>query len=163
MNRMSEYLDRSRKRGIHWGAVVLGWGVAVLASFVIGLLLSGLYALMAEASAERATATMILSLLSGFLAYLLGGYFAGRRAGTSGGLNGAMTAVFGLVVGIVVAIVWIVLSLIVAGIETLPAAPVGLGQIAGGAFLAGLILFVVNLLGGYLGGKLGEPGRGYPS
>ncbi len=137
-----------------------------MASFVIGLILSGLYALVAEAPVERAesaTAAVILSLLTGFLAYLLGGYFAGRRAGASGGLNGAMTAVFGLVVGIVVAIVWIVFSLIVAGGETLPAAPVGLGQIAGGAFLAGLILFVVNLLGGYLGGKLGEPGRGYPS
>jgi hypothetical protein len=85
---------------------------------------------------------------------------ARRRAGASGGLNGAMTAVFGIVVGIVLAIIWIVLGLIPTGGERLPAAPVGFGGIAGGAFLAGLILLLVNLFGGYLGGKLGEPGRG---
>ncbi|MCV5831223.1 hypothetical protein OFN28_31650, partial [Escherichia coli] len=37
--------------------------------------------------------------VSGFFAYLLGGYVAGRRAGTSGGVNGAMTALVGLCVG----------------------------------------------------------------
>ncbi len=166
MNRASRYVDRSRERGIHWGAVVLGWVVAVLGGLVIGLVLRGLYALVAETPAERgeaATAAVIISLLTGFLAYLVGGYVAGRRAGVSGGLNGAMTAVFGLVVGIVIAIVWVILSLVVTGGERLPAAPVGFGQIAGGAFLAGLVLFVVNLLGGYLGGKLGEPSAGRSS
>ncbi len=163
MNRASRYVNRAGKRGIHWGAVVLGWVVAALTGIMIGFVLGGLYNLVAEVRVERgedATAAFIIPLLAGFLAYLIGGYVAGRRAGVSGDLNGAMTAVFGLVVGIVVAIVWVVLSLIVAGGERLPTAPVGFGQIAEGAFLAGLILFLVNLPGGYLGGKLGEPGRG---
>jgi hypothetical protein len=125
--------------------------VAVLAGIMIGLVLGGPYNLVAEGPVERgeaATAAFIIPLLAGFLAYLIGGYVAGRRAGDSGGLNGAMTAVFGLVVGIVVAVVWVVLSLIVTGGERLPAAPVGFGQIAEGASLAGLNLFVVNHLGG---------------
>ncbi len=163
MNWSSGFVSRSRERGIHWGAVVLGWVVAVLVGFVISLILQGAYALVAEAPGEgqeAATATFIISVLTGFVAYLVGGYVAGRRAGASGGLNGAMTAVFGLVVGIVVAIILVFLSLVVFGGEQLPTAPVGFGGIAEGAFLAGLLLLVVNLLGGYLGGRLGESGRG---
>ena len=34
--------------------------------------------------------------------------------------------------------------------------PVGFGM-AGAALIAGLVLFLVNLFGGYIGGKLGEP------
>src|SRR3712207_2981701 len=127
MDRASGYVNRSRERGVHWGAVILGWVVAVLAGIVIGLILRGLYALVAEVPVERgevAAGAVILSLLTGFLAYLVGGYVAGRRAGASDGLNRAMTAVFGLVVGIVAAIVWVVLSLIITGGKGLPAAPV---------------------------------------
>lgn len=166
MDRSSGFVNRSREWGIHWGAVVLGWVVAVLAGVVISLVLQGLYALVAEAPVEgqgAATATLLISLLTGFLAYLAGGYVAGRRAGASGGLNGAMAAIFGIIVGIVLAIILVVLSLMVFGGEQLPTAPVGFGGAAGGTFLAGLTLLVINLLGGYLGGRLGESGRGRPS
>lgn len=164
MNRSGRgFASRSREWGIDWGAVVLGWVVAVVVGLVISLILQGVYALVAEApreGQEAATAVLVLSVLTGFAAYLVGGYVAGRRAGSAGGLNGAMTAVFGIVVGIVLAIILIVLSLIAFGGEGLPTAPVGFGGIAEGAFLAVLLVFVANLLGGYLGGRLGGSGRG---
>ncbi|HSK99499.1 MAG TPA: hypothetical protein VK869_04110 [Rubrobacteraceae bacterium] len=165
MNRSSGLVNRSREWGINWGAVVLGWVVAVLVGLVISLILQGVYALVAEApraGQEAATAVLILTVLTGFAAYLVGGYVAGRRAGSAGGLNGAMTAVFGLIVGIVVAIILVILSLIAFGGEGLPTAPVGFGGVAEGAFLAVLLVFVANLLGGYLGGRLGEVGRDRP-
>jgi hypothetical protein len=98
-------------------------------------------------------------LLTGFLSYIAGGYAAARLAGASGGLNGAMTAIFGVVVGVVLGLVLAALGLIASGGEGLPAPPVGFGGIAGEAFLAGLILLAVNVLGGYLGGKWGQPSR----
>lgn len=136
------------------------------AHIVIGLILRGLYGLVAGApteAGEAATGTLIMSLLTGFLAYLVGGYVAGRRAGSSGGLNGAMTAVLGIVVGMVLAIVWVIATLIFTGGDALSATPMGFGAIVAGTFLAGVLLLMVDLLGGYLGGKLGEPGRGRPS
>ena len=41
----------------------------------------------------------------------------------------------------------------------MPTAPVGFGGVAEGAFLAVLLAFAANLLGGYLGGRMGELGR----
>lgn len=163
MNRAGGYMDRARERGINWGAVLLGWVVASLVGFVIGWILRALYALVADVPVEpgeAAAAAVVLALLTGFLSYLVGGYVAGRMAGASGGLNGAMTAVFGLVLGIILGVILAIVLLLAAGGEGMPAAPLGFGGIAEGAFLAGLILFLVNLAGGYVGGRLGEPSRG---
>jgi uncharacterized membrane protein len=73
-----------------------------------------------------------------------------------GGLNGAMTAVFGLILGLVVSAILAVLGVTFAEGVAMPPANFGL---AGGVLLAGLVLFLVNLFGGYVGGKLGEPSR----
>jgi tetrahydromethanopterin S-methyltransferase subunit F len=154
---MNRAMDRSREGGLQWGPIALGWVVAVVAGIIIGFIVGGLYNLVAAEPVQRAEpggASFILSLITGFLAYLIGGYVAGRMVRASGGLNGAMTAVFGLIVGIVVAIILVLLSLLFTGGE-MPRAPVGLGA-AGGYFLGGLILFLINLVGGYLGGELGE-------
>lgn len=160
MARSGGYANRAREQGIQWPAVILGWVAAIVAGLVIGLVLRGIYALIATAPVDptqAGAAALILSLLTGFLGYLVGGYVAGRMARTAGGLNGAMTAVFGLIVGIVVAVIWVFLAVLFTGGEV-PRAPIGLGA-AGGAFLAGLFLFLANLLGGYLGGKWGQPSR----
>lgn len=130
MNRSSGFVNRSREWGIDWRAGVLGWIVAVLVGLVLSLILQGVYALVAEApreGQEAATAVLVLTVLMGFAAYLVGGYVAGRRAGSAGGLNGAMTAVLGIIVGIVVAIILVILSLVAFGGEGLPTAPVGFG------------------------------------
>lgn len=161
-NRAGAYADRAKERGVNRGAVESGWVVAVAAGILIGAASRGTYGLVAGLPVERGevvAAAVITSLLTGSLSYLAGGYAAGRMAGAPGGVNGAMTAVFGLALGIVLGLVLAGLGLIAFGGDGLPAAPVGFGGIAGGAFLAGLVLFLANLFGGYVGGKLGEPSR----
>ena len=146
-------------KGIRWGSIALGWLVAVVAGSLISLLLGGLYGLVDEPPAEGGEITaglVVVSLVSGFLAYLAGGFVAGWSAGYSGGLNGAMTAVFGLILGLVVGVILAVLGVTFAQGVAMPPANFGL---AGGVLLAGLVLFLVNLFGGYIGGKLGEPSR----
>jgi len=152
-------MEESARKGIRWGSVTLGWLAAVLAGAVSSALLRALYGFMVEPPVERGefTATIIvISLVSGFLAYLVGGFVAGRSARYSGGLNGAMTAVFGIIVGVILAAVLAIFGVIFAEGVTMPPANFGL---VGGTLLASLILFLTNLFGGYLGGKLGEPSR----
>ncbi len=142
--------------GVSWRSVALGWVVAVLVGAVVSPTLRTLYGLVVEPPLERGefTATVVvISLVSGFLAYLVGGYVAGRSARYSGGLNGAMTAVFGLALGLILASVLAVFGVIFPEGVAVPPACFGL---IGEALLAGLILFFVNLFGGYVGGKLGE-------
>ena len=147
----------SRGRGIHWGAVALGWIVASAAGVLLSPAFRFLYGTVAGPPPERGefTATIVaISLLSGFVAYLLGGYVAGRVAGVSGGFNGAMTAVIGLAVGLVLASILALFGLLFSEGATIPPAGFGFASVA---LMAGLLLFGVNLLGGYIGGKLGEP------
>lgn len=144
---------------IRWRSVALGFLVAAVAGSLISLLVGGLYGLVDEPPAEGGEITagfVVISSVSGFLAYLAGGFVAGRSAGYSGGLNGAMTAVFGLTLGLVVAVILAILGITFAEGVAMPPANFG---VAGGVLVAGLILFLVNLFGGYVGGKLGEPSR----
>ncbi len=152
-------MDGSRDKGVRWGSVALGWVAAVLAGVVISPLLRILYGLVVEPPVQRGEFTasvVVISLVSGFLAYLVGGYVAAKSAGRSGGLNGAMTAVFGVILGVVLALILAVFGIVF--VEGVAIPPVNFG-LAGGALLAGLVLFLVNLFGGYVGGKLGEPSR----
>jgi MFS family permease len=135
---------------------------------IIDPILVLLYGLFAKPPVERAdlTATMVvISVVSGFLSYLIGGYVAARMADRSGGKHGALTAVFGLGIGIAMGIVLVLFGLVFTkDITTLPAGfglpdvvpPVSFG-LAGPAPVAGSILFLVNLFGGFVGGRLGEP------
>lgn len=149
--------------GVAWGAVALGWLVAMCAGVVVSPVLRLLYGLAVEPPLERSeftTAIVVVSLLSGFLSHLLGGCVAGRLAGGSGGLNGAMTAVFGLILGIILAAALAVFGVVFVEAVALPPATFGL---AGAALLADAILFLVNLFGGFVGGKMGEPSIGWSS
>jgi hypothetical protein len=146
-------------KGIRWRSVALGWFVAAVVGSVLSLLFSALYDLVDDASAKGGGVTagfVVISLVSGFLAYLAGGFVAGRSASFSGGLNGAMTAVFGLILGFVVAVILGSVGMTFAEGAAMPPANFGL---SGGVLLASLVLFLVNLFGGYIGGKLGEPSR----
>ena len=150
-------MKNSRGRGVRWGAVALGWIVASAAGVLLSLAFRFLYGSVAGPPAERGEFTAMIvavSLVSGFVAYLLGGYVAGRVAGASGGFNGAMTAVLGLAVGLVLTAVLALFGVLFSEGVTVP--PAGFG-FAGAALLAGLLLFLANLMGGYVGGKLGEP------
>lgn len=135
---------------------MLGWAAAVLLGVALTPLLGLLYRLAAPLAegAEVTAGSVVVALVAGFAAYVVGGYLAARSAGYSGGLHGLMTAVFGLLLGIALALALAVFGVILAGAVALP--PVGFGVSSAGLF-AGVILFAINLMGGYVGGKLGEP------
>lgn len=144
------------RNGIRWRAVVLGWALAVLLGVVLSPLLGLLFRLVAPSAegVEVAGGSVVVALVAGFAAYLGGGYLAAKLAGYSGGLHGSLTAGFGLILGAILALFLAAYGLIFAEGVALP--PVSFGLSSAG-LIAGLILFAVNLLGGYAGGKLGEP------
>jgi hypothetical protein len=152
-------MNGNARIGIRWGSVVLGWLVASVAGVLFSLFFAGLYGWVAGPPAEGrdvSAGVVVISLVAGFLAYLSGGFVAGRSAGYSGGVNGAMTAVFGLIVGLVVGAILAVFGATFAQGVAMPPTNFGL---TGGDLLTGLLLFLVNLFGSYIGGKLGEPLR----
>ena len=74
----------SGKGGTRWGAVALGWVLAVLTGIVTGTILRQAYGLLADPLVEggELTATVVvISVVSGFLSYLVGGYAAASMAG----------------------------------------------------------------------------------
>jgi hypothetical protein len=158
---------RSVLEKTNWRAVVVGWAVAIAVGIVLNLLFEAAHLLLFDGEALNAanlTAGVVaISLLSGFLAHFAGGYVAGRRARVSGGLHGTMVAILGFVFVVVAVVVVSAILLATAGIvlvdRGIPFPSVTLG-FAGGALLASLALLVLNLLGGFFGGKLGEWERG---
>ena len=151
----------SGKGGTRWDAVALGWVLAVLTGIVTGTILRQAYGLLADPLVEggELTATVVvISVVSGFLSYLVGGYAAASMAGHSGGRHGALTAVFGLILGVILAVVLVFFGTVLAeGLAAVAVPPSSFGPI-GAAWTAGtLILFLVNLFAGFVGGKLGEP------
>ena len=137
----------------------MGWGVAVFSGILLAFIVRLLYGLFVEppvGDGEMTAAAVVVSLVSGFLSYLVGGYVAARVARHSGAKHGALTAVFGLIVGLVLSIILALLGVVFAGGVAVP--PAGFG-LTGAALAAGLILFLINLFGGLVGGKLGEPSR----
>jgi uncharacterized protein YqgC (DUF456 family) len=153
--RKDERLDLSAGEYIRWKGVALGWLVALPAGLLLGPLLRTAYDAMTGSvvTPEKFTSGLaIVSLVSGFLAYLFGGYVAGRFARRAGGLHGAITAMVGAVAGTVLGAFGVVVS------RGMLVALIGLGfdEVTASTALA---LFLAYLFGGYVGGKLGEPSK----
>lgn len=148
---------------VRWRAVIVGWAVAIATGIVTNLVFETAHVWLFGGDlldpTDLTTAVVAISLVSGFLAHFAGGYVAGRMARVSGGLHGAMVAILGFL--FVVAAVAIVTAIVVAtagivlveGGLSFPSVTLGF---AGGALLASLALLVLNLFGGFFGGKLGE-------
>jgi len=140
---------------IRWESVALGWLVALPTGLLLGPLVRVAYDALSGTTVtpEKFTSGLaIVSLVSGFLAYLLGGYVAGKFARRAGGLHGAMTAILGAVAGVVLGAFGIVAS----GGILVALLGLGFGKITLSAALA---LFIAYVFGGYVGGKLGEPSK----
>lgn len=148
---------------MNWRAVIWGWAVAIVAGIALNLLFEVAHILLFGGEAldttNPTTAVVTISLLSGFLAHFVGGYVAGRRARVSGGLHGMMVAILGFVFVVVAVAVISAILVATAGLFLVEGAisfsSVTLG-FAGGVLLASLALLVLNLLGGFFGGKMGE-------
>jgi len=138
---------------IRWEGVALGWLVAIPAGLLFSPLLRGAYDALTGASVMPGKFTsglVIVSLVSGFLAYLFGGYVAGKFARRAGGLHGAMTAVLGAATGAILG----AFGIAVSGGILVTLIGLGFGEVTASTALA---LFLAYLFGGYIGGKLGEP------
>ena len=138
---------------IRWEGVALGWLVALPAGLLLGPLLRAAYDAMTGSvlTPEKFTSGLVIvSLVSGFLAYLFGGYVAGRFARKAGGLHGVITATLSAVAGAVLGAFGIVVS---GGILVALIGP-GFDGVTASTALA---LFLAYLFGGYIGGKMGEP------
>jgi hypothetical protein len=138
---------------IRWEGVALGWLVAIPAGLLLSPILREAYDSLTGASVMPGKLTsglVIVSLVSGFLTYLFGGYVAGKFAPRAGGLHGAMTALLGAATGAVLATFGIAAS----GGVLVALIGVGFGEVTASTALA---LFLAYLFGGYIGGKLGEP------
>lgn len=152
---------RAAYEKITWRAVAVGWAVAILTGIVFNLVFRVAHRFLFDGAPLQfadTAALVTISLISGFLAHSAGGYAAGRSSGSRGGLNGAMVAVLGTAAVVAAFIVAAAIALATAGAlfvggVSLPPALSGTG---GGLLIVLLALFVFNLLGGYLGGKLGE-------
>lgn len=145
-------MSGSKRTRARWGSIALGWAVATLVAVMVGPVFSALFGFRSGPPGELGdfTAAVFVFLVTGFLVYLVGGYVAARLAGPPGGLYGAMTAVLGAILGMILAVFGAPLAFGVA----LP--PILFGPGADGGLAAGLLPFFVDLLGGYVGGKLGE-------
>lgn len=138
---------------IRWDSVALGWLVALPTGLLLGPLLRVAYDTLTGAAVtpEKFTSGLVIvSIVSGFLAYLFGGYTAGRFARRAGGLHGAMTAIVGAAIGAVLG----AFGVAVSGGVLVALIGLGFGEVTAPTALA---LFLAYLFGGYVGGKLGEP------
>jgi hypothetical protein len=138
---------------IRWEGVALGWLAAIPAGLLLSPILREAYDALTGASimpGKLTSGLVIVSLVSGFLAYLFGGYVAGKFARRAGGLHGAMTAILGAATGAILG----TFGIVVSGGILVTLIGVGFGEVTASTALA---LFLAYLFGGYVGGKLGEP------
>jgi hypothetical protein len=138
---------------IRWEGVALGWLVAIPAGLLLSPILRGAYDALSGASVTPGKFTsglVIVSIVSGFVTYLFGGYVAGKFAKRAGGLHGAMTAILGAATGAVLG----TFGVAVSGGILVTLIGLGFGEVTASIALA---LFLAYLFGGYIGGKLGEP------
>ncbi len=170
---MSPYTREERLRdvygGVDWLASFIGCVFAVVCGGVLLLLLSGLVLAPLEFTldlegreTDAATITgLVIVGLTLFLAFFVGGYVAGRLVRFDGGRNGAATVLWGILLSVIVTLFGSFLPGALFGllqdfVETsvLPAIG-GLTEIGltGLAIIASALL--LELLGGFLGGRLG--------
>ena len=138
---------------IRWEGVALGWLVAIPAGLLLSPLLREAYDALTGVSilpGKLTSGLVIASLVSGFFAYLFGGYVAGKFARRAGGLHGAMTAILGAAASAILGMFGIAVS----GGILVTLIGLGFGEVTAWTALA---LFLAYLFGGYIGGKLGEP------
>ncbi len=153
----------SMSEKIRWRAMIWSWAVAIATGLVLNLLFEAAHILLfggdLRDAANITTAVVTISLLSGFLVHFAVGYVSGRRTRTDGGLQGLMVAILGFL--FVVAAVVIVSAIVAATASVvlvergIPLPSLTLGFV-GGALLASVALLVLNVLGGFFGGVLGE-------
>jgi hypothetical protein len=161
--------------GVDWLASFIGCVFALVCGSVLLLLFSGLVLGPLGFTLDLAGRGIDAAMITGFvvvgltllLAYFVGGYVAGRLVRFDGGRNGAATVVWSILLGVIFVFFGAVLlgSFLpgtvfgtVQGFLQGTVLPSISGLIAAGIVGAGIALgaFVLMLLGGFLGGRLGH-------
>ncbi|MDQ3784468.1 MAG: YrzE family protein [Actinomycetota bacterium] len=162
-------MERARGGVSFWSiltGVVVAFGAFLLLSSIIGGILSVLG--IAEGgipsgseAVEAGIGVGIGLVIAQFLSYLWGGYTAGRMARGKGLLNGILVPILAIVVLLVLGAIATVVASNVSGVSAQDAQRVQelglpLGELADIGTATGIGILVAMLLGGTLGGKLGE-------
>lgn len=143
------------------GATILGWAVASFFTFVFFALAAALLG-GAAGVGDRVVPRNASGLLNWtaasffvtmFLGYLIGGYAAGRIALWDGAKHGALIVVWPILLGILGAVAGFLMA---DQIRAFLPAGLSAGELTAGALLTGLFSLAAMLLGGALGGRMGE-------
>ena len=159
----TEVAGVSRQRGLNIPATLAGTlaaiGTLVVLAGLIGAALGAIgYQTGLQGNAEELTlGGLVAGLIALFLAFLLGGWVAARIARHHGARHGLMTAVWMILLAAILAALgaWLGSEFDVFG-------ELGLPQwfsedaFTTGAIISGLVALAAMLLGGWLGGKLGD-------
>ncbi len=171
---VEEREDRLRDMygGVDWLASFLGYVFTIVLGAVFSAI-AGLVLVPFGFSPELAGGQLGASVLTGlavlgvliFLTYFFGGYVAGRLARFDGGRNGAMVLVWTFIVALILALVAVVFSGflpsgtadVVRNLAQGTASAVGnLANAGVTGIVVGVAAFLLALLGGFFGGRLGS-------
>lgn len=155
---------RDEPRRFSLGATFLGWAVAsfftlvflaLLGGILGGTLLAGNGAGLTSGNINQIGLTAIIgTLLSLFLAYLIGGYAAGRISMWDGAKHGMATVMWTVLFGILLFVLGATVGSQFAYL--LPIIPLDAATITTGSIILLVLSLVAMLAGGALGGRLGE-------
>jgi hypothetical protein len=166
-DRREVYVDRNpvARGGVSLPAIVTGTIVAFGAFIVLAAILGGILAatgiadggITANEIDDIGLGAGIGLVVAQFLAYYWGGYTAGRMARGAGILNGILVPILAI---IVVAILGAIVTAIgdSAGVDVtnVQELPLPLGTLGDIGTIVGIALLAVMLLGGALGGAVGQ-------
>ncbi len=154
--------------GVDWLASFIGCVFALVCSAVllsfVTLVMVNLLGLAIELGGPEFDAAAVTSLaivgLALFVAYFLGGYVAGRLARFDGGRNGAATVLWGILLSVLLALFGSLLpglGFVQAFVQDSVIPTVG-GLSQAGLVGLGIVIgaLLLELLGGFLGGRLGN-------
>jgi hypothetical protein len=159
--------------GVDWLASFIGCLVALVCITVLLLLISGLVLGPLGFTLDLAGGQLDSAIITGlvivgfvlFISYFLGGYVAGRLVRFDGGRNGAATIGWGILLAVIFAVFGFLLAGLLPGpvFELLSGLQTGIQSTVGNLTMLGLVgagiivgALVLVLLGGFLGGSLGN-------
>ncbi len=143
-------------------ALVCGAVLLSIAGLVLGLVLGDSALDLQQLNSTVTITSLVVVGLVLFLAFFCGGYVAGRLVRFDGGRNGAVTVGWGLLLSVIFAIFGVFLGgPLLAPLQEF--SQTGVGPAIGGLTEAGLVgvgialgAILLELLGGFLGGRLGH-------
>jgi hypothetical protein len=138
------------------GGLLAGLAMLAILTGVAGAILGGIGVADGFATRELSIGGLIAGVLVLFLAFLVAGWVAGRMSRYDGARNGLMTAVWALVLAVVMTGIGAWLGAEFNVVERLNLPQWFSSDFTAGAIISGIVGIGAMLLGGWLGGRVGE-------